>query len=79
MSNDLLVWLVPAVFSICSIAYMAGRQTMALANQKAATIAIHRRLDEIEQEIVKLHNVINNLRDVLVAKGYVAPGTNPAA
>jgi hypothetical protein len=76
-SNDALVWIVPAVFTCLGVAYLAGRQTMALAQSKAQIVAIHHRFDEFKEQLADVRRDLSEIRDVMIARGYVEPGTNP--
>jgi hypothetical protein len=77
MTNDVLIWFVPAIFTVLGVAYLAGRQTMALSQSKAQIAAVHRRFDEFRDQMVKLSFEVSQLREVLIARGYIEPGTNP--
>ena len=77
MTNDLLVWAVPALFTSLGIAYVAGRQTMALAQSKAQIAAIHRRFDEFREQLTKLDQHVSEIRETLISRGWIDPGTAP--
>jgi hypothetical protein len=49
-ANPLLTWLVPALFSLIGIAYLAGRMTMQNEKNRDAIIATHGRIDVMNRK-----------------------------
>lgn len=64
--NGIMGWLITAIIAAGGIAFMAGKQVQAIANQRLATKALHERLDDIEKLGEKNETALLNLREVIL-------------
>lgn len=80
-----LLWAVPTVTVIVgaitgwlvSNARAAGRAEALGESQRAATRALHDRIDQLQHSLVDLQQSLVDIREILVKADMLEPGTSP--